>query len=204
MYSMVMLATVATVTQCPCPPSCRMHYPNPCCTGFRGVDPCYDGGWWYGATAWDGCPPQYVSPPWACAPSCCGCGGDGPPLHYAPAPTPTTTTPSNTTPSNEPATPPAKQGLEGGNRAQLILDVPEGARVFVDGHPFDAGPGRQVLPTPVLQRGQVYYYEIEMEMVRDGKAQRENRQVVVRAGDSLQVTFSGSGPDLPAEATASR
>jgi uncharacterized protein (TIGR03000 family) len=168
----------------------RLHYPCHWCAGFRGVDPWYDGGWWYGATAWDGCPPQYISPPWnRCG---CGCGLDGPFLESRPSSSP------------EPAPAPKPDPDGDDTRAEVTLDVPAGGRLYVDGQLIGTTPGRQTFTTPVLKPGQVYYYEVAVEVFRDGRSHRDQRRLVVRPGEQVQVTFTGTGPELAPHATAGR
>lgn len=176
------------------------HYPS-AKIGFRGVPPHWDGGWWYGSVAWNGCPPAYISPPWSCHPGS-GLGGhwdgwDGAAGSYVPS-----TAPSS--PTEE--TPATKPGKDGEARAHLILDLPPGAKLFVDNQPIQTAPGKHVLRTPSLRQGQLYYYDVRVEVVIAGQTFVRSKQLIVRPGEDLRASFSDVAwqPAAPTEATAQR
>jgi uncharacterized protein (TIGR03000 family) len=74
--------------------------------------------------------------------------------------------------------------------AKLIIDIPDNAKVYVDDKPLQAPAGKRSFNTPPLERGVAYYYVFRAEVVVDGKTQSESKRVIVRAGDTSQLTFS--------------
>ncbi len=85
-------------------------------------------------------------------------------------------------------------------RARLTVTLPADARLFVDGQAVKTVSGTKTFTTPRLEKGQDYFYEVQAEVVRDGKPMTETKRVVVRAGEEAKVAFSKL--DSPAVATA--
>jgi uncharacterized protein (TIGR03000 family) len=85
-------------------------------------------------------------------------------------------------------------------RARLIVSLPDGAKLFVDGQEIKDVSTRKTFRTPVLEEGTTYYYEVRAEVMRDGKPATETRRVLVRSGEVSQADFSRLG----APATARR
>ncbi len=178
-------------------------------------------GWWYSATAWNGCPPvcvPYIKP--GCPIPCCcgGCGGPGGPAPFEgegfggpPLPAgPEATSPEPKSP--EPKSPESK-GPEStssmrrpreqtGIRARVVVELPADARLYVDEQLVATTAGRQVLRTPPLQPGQTYFYDMRLEVVRDGKTSTETRQLTLRPGDEVAASFTEPGPVLAASGNA--
>jgi uncharacterized protein (TIGR03000 family) len=75
------------------------------------------------------------------------------------------------------------------NRARLIVSVPTDAKLYIDDQPMKAGSERRSFSTPNLVEGETYFYEIRVEIMRDGKPINEVRKVNVRAGEVARVDF---------------
>jgi uncharacterized protein (TIGR03000 family) len=84
-------------------------------------------------------------------------------------------------------------------RARLTVEVPAGAKLYVDGQPVKATSARRDFVTPPLQRGRAYYYELRAEVVRDGQTVGVNRRVIIRAGEEARAAF----PELQGTPTTS-
>src|SRR5438876_574441 len=91
--------------------------------------------------------------------------------------------------------PPAPEGTkkeEGGarvdpNRARLVVEVPANAKLFIDDQPMKSSAATRVFNTPKLEKGQTYYYEVKVEVARDGVMHSETRKVLVRAGERARA-----------------
>jgi uncharacterized protein (TIGR03000 family) len=79
------------------------------------------------------------------------------------------------------------------NRARLIVDLPAGAKLYVDDAPINNAGPRKSFRTPALQKGEDYFYEIRAEVMRDGKPVSETRRVVVTAGKVVRTDFRSLG-----------
>jgi uncharacterized protein (TIGR03000 family) len=77
-------------------------------------------------------------------------------------------------------------------RARLVVEMPEGARLFIDDRPVAVRSGEATFRTPALEPGEEYYYQVRVEVERDGRTLQESRKVVFRAGDDLRTTFFSS------------
>jgi uncharacterized protein (TIGR03000 family) len=84
------------------------------------------------------------------------------------------------------------------NRARLIVDVPADAKLFIDDRAMKTVATHRAYQTPDLEPGQTYYYEVRVEVERDGKLLSETRRVLVRAGQDVHADFS----DVTTTATA--
>jgi uncharacterized protein (TIGR03000 family) len=73
--------------------------------------------------------------------------------------------------------------------ARVILTLPEGATLTVNGQRVEAAAGTQVFVTPDLEPGQDYYYTIRANVVQDGRTVAISRQVTVRAGQQSEVNL---------------
>jgi uncharacterized protein (TIGR03000 family) len=147
-----------------------------CCGGCWG---CYGGSWGYGGGAIDyncfGCH------------GCYGCYGGFSCTGFDPY------GPNAATPEVIPAPKPDEK--KGGtssvapDRAKVIVQLPAGAKLYVDNQPIKTSADNQAFNTPQLQPGQTYYYEVRAEAVRDGKTVVESKRVLVRAGQEVSVAF---------------
>jgi uncharacterized protein (TIGR03000 family) len=74
-------------------------------------------------------------------------------------------------------------------RAQVVVELPTDARLFVDGNPVKAGAAKRTFNTPPLEQGQAYYYMFRAAVVRDGQTLEETTRVIVRAGEVARASF---------------
>jgi len=85
-------------------------------------------------------------------------------------------------------------------RATIRMDIPQGAKLFVDGAPIQVTPGTRVFYTPVLSAGERFFYDFRMEFTANGQTRREERRVIVESNQEIAVDFSQL-PASPAIAT---
>lgn len=78
-------------------------------------------------------------------------------------------------------------------RSKVIIEVPENARLFVDGMEMKQGPTTRVFQTPPLAAGQTYFYDIRVEVTVNGKLQTENQRLVITPGDTVTAAFREPG-----------
>src|SRR5262249_34874236 len=79
--------------------------------------------------------------------------------------------------------------------ARVIFVVPEGARLHVDGKPVhqdDRGAVR-TYTTRALGQGKRYFYDVRVEVVREGKPVSEDRRIILRAGSQIRADFTKVG-----------
>jgi uncharacterized protein (TIGR03000 family) len=90
--------------------------------------------------------------------------------------------------------PPKKEGKDGTmispTRARLIVEVPADAKLFIDGHPMKTTAAVRAFNTPELEPGQLYYYEVKAEVMRDGKLVSQTKRVILKAGEVVRAGFS--------------
>jgi uncharacterized protein (TIGR03000 family) len=202
MYSIVLMAALATTPSTPawchgCHGCCGGWGCHGCCSGWgcRGCCSCY-GGWgccscsgsWggchgcYSSSGWGCCSSGCCSYSWGCRGGCYGCYGGYAAAGYAapvyavaptPAPSPTATA--------------AKS-----NTAQLVVELPADAKLFIDGHDTKASTSRRVFNTPKLETGETYYYEVKAQLVRDGKTYSETKRVTIKANETSKASFTES------------
>jgi uncharacterized protein (TIGR03000 family) len=75
-------------------------------------------------------------------------------------------------------------------RARLVVALPEGAKLYVDGKLIPNAAARKSFSTPALARGQTYYYEVKAEMTVDDQPVSQTRRVLIRAGQTVREDFS--------------
>ncbi|MBM4001186.1 MAG: TIGR03000 domain-containing protein [Planctomycetes bacterium] len=97
------------------------------------------------------------------------------------------------------AAPKAPEGTDGlpapttqtslGGSAVLTVDVPEGAKVFVNGRATKStGANRQYVSRGLVP-GMTYTYEVRVESEVDGKIAEDTKVVHLKAGDTSDLTF---------------
>jgi uncharacterized protein (TIGR03000 family) len=91
---------------------------------------------------------------------------------------------------------PGGMGSVAPDRAKVIVQLPTGAKLYVDDQPIKTTADSQAFNTPKLDPGQTYYYEVRAEVVRDGKTVVESKRILVRGGQEVSVAF----PKLEKEA----
>lgn len=76
------------------------------------------------------------------------------------------------------------------NEATIIVHVPEGANLTIDGQPTQARSDRRVFQSPPLQAGKTYTYTLRGEWNRDGQYLTTKKTIEVRAGQPTEVTLN--------------
>ena len=95
------------------------------------------------------------------------------------------------TPEAKPEEKPEEKPADGngvsatGEVAQLIVDVPEGAKLYVDGNLIEGAAGIRRFHTPKLAAGRAYFYDVKI--VADDVI--EEKRIVVRPGAVARATF---------------
>lgn len=200
MYSVVMMAALATGGDAA---NCHWHCRGDCCGCYGGCyGSCYGCYGWYNGACTGSCYGCYGCQgfSYGCGGcygcygchGCYGCYGCYGYSSYSPS----MMAPGMAVPVT-PTMPPAgaetlpKPGTTSytNDRARLIVEVPADAKLFIDDHLMKATSERRTFNTPMLDRGQTYYYELRAEIVRDGKPVVVNKRVTLRAGEVVQARF---------------
>jgi uncharacterized protein (TIGR03000 family) len=217
MYSMVLMAALTTGTATPDffhHHSCCGCYGCYGCYGCHGCCGCYGCGCYgcgcYGCGCY-GCGCCGCGCYGCCGCGCYGCGYGG---HYAGgwgagyacyspggcwgcgSPVgPYGAMPGAVVPGNGvPETTPKKDKDKGEttaapDRARLIVEVPADAKLFIDDKPMKTTSDKRSFSTPALMEGEKYYYEVRVEVMRDGKPVSETKKVTIKAGEVARVDF---------------
>jgi uncharacterized protein (TIGR03000 family) len=74
-------------------------------------------------------------------------------------------------------------------KATLVINLPEDARLTVDGEATQSTAATRVLVTPRLPQGRDFSYTLEAEVNRDGIRQVVTQTITFRAGEEKQVTL---------------
>jgi uncharacterized protein (TIGR03000 family) len=89
------------------------------------------------------------------------------------------------------------------SKAQLVVDLPADARLFIDEQKMKTPSGKRTFNTPRLQPGQTYYYILRAEVEREGKTVAKTQRVLIRAGETARASFSDlDSPESVAQASA--
>lgn len=182
--------------------------------GGWGCCGCYGGGWGCYGACYGGCYGGYGA--WyGCYGGCYGGGygcygyyGVG---AYAPVIAPAVETPvapprDQDRDRDRPA-PRDRSGDRGGgsvslDRGKLVVQLPADAKLYIDDHLMKTGSERRTFSTPVLERGQLYYYEVRAEISSSGKPYSETKRVIVKAGEKAEVSFRGMEARAPYKSNA--
>lgn len=90
-----------------------------------------------------------------------------------------------------------KQDESTSSRAMLVVELPANAKLYIDDQPMKTTSAKRTFQTPPLQPGQLYYYLVRVEVVRDGEVKTETRRVIIRPGEEARASF----PNLESPAT---
>jgi uncharacterized protein (TIGR03000 family) len=71
--------------------------------------------------------------------------------------------------------------------ANIRIELPAGAKLYVEGHLVDTSSGQ--FHTPPLRKGKAYYYDMKAEMTVNGKTLTDEKRVVVRGGETTVEKF---------------
>jgi uncharacterized protein (TIGR03000 family) len=77
------------------------------------------------------------------------------------------------------------------DRAYLRLDLPERAEVFIEDTRMPGTAARRVFRSPPIDRGRDHVYRVRVVTDRSDGPGSEEREVVVRAGEVADVSFTG-------------
>jgi uncharacterized protein (TIGR03000 family) len=99
---------------------------------------------------------------------------------------------------------PLSQPLSYHRTASIAVDVPENAKVYIDGYPMKSTSARRVFTTPALEDGREYYYWVRVVVEDGGKKVEEVKKVIVKSGERAEQSFAHLNRDLPAVADAAR
>ena len=73
--------------------------------------------------------------------------------------------------------------------ALLTVEVPAGAKLYVDGRLTNGDGSARKFHTPALPAGKSFFYELKAEVEIAGRTEIEEKRVIVRAGDTLAESF---------------
>lgn len=73
--------------------------------------------------------------------------------------------------------------------AKLIVHLPADAKLKVDGKAMRTTSDTRRFMSPPLEVGQGYYYDFQAQVQRDGKPVTVNKRVIVRAGQTQEITL---------------
>jgi uncharacterized protein (TIGR03000 family) len=74
--------------------------------------------------------------------------------------------------------------------ARLIVQVPAGARLWIDDRPTQQTESLRIFETPELKSGRSFSYVLRAEIDQGGKTVTESRRVEFRAGETIEVEFA--------------
>jgi len=78
--------------------------------------------------------------------------------------------------------------------AQVTINLPADAKLFVDDVVCPLTSDTRSFSTPKLRQGQKYFYDVRAEVVRGGATVSETQRVVIEAGKQVSVTFPKLAP----------
>ncbi len=81
------------------------------------------------------------------------------------------------------------------SKATISLDVPEDAKVYIDGHLMKSAKSHREFVSPELKDSENYYYTIRVVVVRNGKTYEETNKIHVRAGEKTIGSFARLGEE---------
>jgi uncharacterized protein (TIGR03000 family) len=84
--------------------------------------------------------------------------------------------------------------------AKVVVKMPPNTRLYVEGKPVRLDPKTGSFTTRPLPAGANYVYTLKAEVVRDGQVRTESRDVQVAAGTVAQVQFGEVSNVLPVAA----
>ena len=79
------------------------------------------------------------------------------------------------------------------SRALIVVNLPENAKLFLNGQQRQGSSRQRFILTPQLQDGE-YYYTLRVDTDRDGRVQSQTRQISFRRGMQVRVSFEKERP----------
>ena len=83
---------------------------------------------------------------------------------------------------------PPEQDIDS-NAVTLRLQVPSGARVWLEGKETSQNGTNRMFVSPSLEPGYEYVYHIRVQWVQDGETVERNREVTVHPGDLINLSI---------------
>lgn len=93
----------------------------------------------------------------------------------------------------EPAPLPAVAAPAATERATLMIRIPAGATLYVDGRKAGTAGAETSFRTPPLPAGREFSYMLKAEILRDGRPESLTQKVSFRAGERITVDFGSMG-----------
>jgi uncharacterized protein (TIGR03000 family) len=90
------------------------------------------------------------------------------------------------------------------NQATFVVTLPANARLVADGTVIPGTGPVRVFVTPPLDPAREYFYDLAIEVDRDGKVLRDQQTVKFQAGKTANVTFGEPKPETPAPPPAGK
>jgi uncharacterized protein (TIGR03000 family) len=75
------------------------------------------------------------------------------------------------------------------NAATIVVHLPEGANLTIDGEQTQQRSATRTFTSPPLEPGKVYTYTLRAEINRDGHTVRDTKTIDVRAGQRSETTM---------------
>ncbi|MCI0348953.1 MAG: TIGR03000 domain-containing protein [Acidobacteriales bacterium] len=75
-------------------------------------------------------------------------------------------------------------------QARVIVEVPADAKLYIDDQPTAAKSTQRVFHTPDLVADREYFYDLKVELVRNGRTIVQTRRVVLRPGLDTVASFA--------------
>lgn len=79
-----------------------------------------------------------------------------------------------------------------GEKANITVHLPAEAKLFVDGVACPLTSATRSFETPNLVPGRTYFYNLKIEVVRDGETMTDSRHVKMQAGQEVVVDFKNT------------
>jgi len=156
------------------------------CSGYSGISyGCAGGG--YGCAG--GCAGSYGAGGYGCAGGGYGCAGGCAGSYGMPVMPGVPVIPQKGEKVKMPAT-----GMSEAP-ATILVTLPAGAKLLVDGAPTTSTSTERRLVSPALQVGREYHYTLTAEVSREGQAPiTQTQRITVRAGEETRVPFTFTQP----------
>jgi uncharacterized protein (TIGR03000 family) len=113
------------------------------------------------------------------------------PAKGADAPVTAVSNPAPAAPEPPAATPAAAEA--GAERATITVKLPAGASLYVDDKKSPSAEPVRRFSTPPLPGGREFAYLMRAEVVRDGRTETFTQKVPFKAGERVEVDFTGVG-----------
>lgn len=84
------------------------------------------------------------------------------------------------------------------NRALVVVNLPEGTKLYLEGALTKGEATLRAFITPELEAGSTYSYTLKAEVRRDGRIETHTRTVYFRAGNEIRVNFVTAPEAMPA------